>query len=160
MKFRTKSLLIYNWLIKLPAYYLIPLLLLAQLIVIFILSLAGFEGTEAAGFKEMAAWKLVILGCIAAPLVETLALQLAPIEIILYFNGKLKILAFAVSAILFGLSHNYSFDYIALGMVMGFFYSLCYMICRDKKGRKYAYWSVVCMHTAWNTIGVVSLSIP
>lgn len=112
-----------------------------------------------AGYRDMAVWELVVLGCIAAPLLETLAFQFVPIEAILYFNKKLKILAFATSAILFGISHNYSFDYIAVGMVMGFFYSLCYMISRDKKGKKYAYWSVVCLHATWNTIGAVSLSI-
>jgi membrane protease YdiL (CAAX protease family) len=162
-KLLTTTKCVYDWLISLPAYYLIPLLLLVQFGVIFLLYTLGIIDMSDKGdasFDEMGLFELIVLACILAPLIETFLFQFAPIEIVLHFNKKLKYIALVLSVLLFALMHYYSLSYMIFGAIMGTICALGYMISRDKKGKKHAYWIVVIMHAIWNTIGIILSSIP
>src|SRR5690606_33284686 len=67
---------------------------------------------------------------------ETLLFQFIIIEgyfIILRKNNKAIILAILTSSIVFGLSHSYSLNYILLGLIIGFYLSLIYVLAKLRK---------------------------
>jgi len=73
---------------------------------------------------------------IIIPFIETLLFQFIIIEgyfIILRKNNKAIILAILTSSIVFGLSHSYSLNYILLGLIIGFYLSLIYVLAKLRK---------------------------
>ena len=74
----------------------------------------------------------VIIGIFIGPIIETLIFQTALINLSLFIK-KNKLFAILVSALLFGLSHYYSFYYFTYTFTIGSFLSYLYFLSKKKK---------------------------
>ena len=86
-----------------------------------------------------------------APIFETLIFQSFIIKKSLqYFNND-KVVAVIISALLFGLTHYYSFPYIIKATIAGALYGLLYFIIKKQNKEPYIYIALV--HATYNLIG-------
>jgi len=94
---------------------------------------------------------IFIVSVIIAPVIETLIYQLAIMEISYKFKLK-ESLAISISSILFGLSHNYNWVYMAVMIFIGFIFAYSYSIIRSKYGTFKATVFVILLHAMANLI--------
>ncbi len=137
--------------------YLILFSLLANSFVGGLFSIVLFpESTEGPKFDSSKADFLLVV--ILAPIIETLILQSWLIKKILKNTNNSKLAAFMVSAIVFGLLHNYSVPYIMKGTLAGMIYALLYLTIANKKRDPLPY--VVLTHSLNNLIAFILQAIP
>ena len=100
----------------------------------------------------------IVAGSIFIPLLETFIFQYLIIE----FSNNIKLLKnnnFAIiiiSAITFGLSHNYSFLYIFYASIIGLFLAYSYIIYKKKNFSPFLI--VTLIHSLRNTITTIIIS--
>lgn len=102
----------------------------------------------------------IIVTSIVVPILETLIYQYGIIEIlnsIKYFKGKNVIIAI-ISALLFGISHNYSLLYIFFGFSIGLVLAYSYIVYKQKDFS--AFWVVVWIHCIRNFIATLLNYLP
>lgn len=94
----------------------------------------------------------IIVPLIVAPFFETLLFQKVIIDFILEKFNQAFLVSCLSSAILFGLSHYYSPQYILVTFISGILYATLYMVTLKKNG--FAFFSVVIAHALFNLVGL------
>ncbi len=92
-----------------------------------------------------------------APLFETFLYQFLIIEVLLFIRKWLHIPFFvpiAVSAIVFGLTHDYNVYYIFSASLIGILYALFYLIAKYNVSMN-AFISVTIVHASTNLVGFI-----
>lgn len=86
-------------------------------------------------FEEDSLLFLFISVVILGPLIETLIFQFCIIELFFRINKSrfVKVIALFVSSLLFGLSHSSSLEYTIYGIILGFLFSSCYLLAKERK---------------------------
>ena len=98
-------------------------------------------------------WGLFFSAVIFAPLIETLLNQMLPWFVLRRFKTvrRHRIIAVAISGLIFGALHFYSVVYILITVVMGMVMMWAYIV----KYRKNPYWNVVLFHAVWNGLAML-----
>lgn len=89
------------------------------------------------GWGRHDALKMVLLGCIAAPLIETAVIQWGCLRLLGRLGCDTRV-AICVSALAFGLAHNYSGAYVVFGVAAGLVFALVFDIEDARNGRPFA----------------------
>ncbi|WP_411683022.1 type II CAAX prenyl endopeptidase Rce1 family protein [Clostridium thailandense] len=94
-----------------------------------------------------------------SPILETAIFQYAIIEFLSSISilREKNILIIIISAILFGLSHSYSYVYVFYGFIMGLLLSYSYLTYKNKSFS--AFWVVFLIHCIKNIISIVLSAI-
>ena len=129
------------WLLELPTAKLIVLALAGTyLAIIPLLICAPFlTPGQTLGGPDLGkgnVFKLIAIGCVAAPLIETTIHQWGCLRVL----GKLRCktgIAICISALLFGLSHSYSAPYVVLGTLVGGILATVFAIEDSRKGHPF-----------------------
>ncbi len=93
--------------------------------------------------------KMILLGCIAAPLIETAIIQWGCLRLLRKLHCKTG-LAICISALIFGLGHAYSAPYVILGTLVGAILALVFVIEDGRKG--YPFLATLAVHALRNGI--------
>jgi uncharacterized protein len=134
------SVSIKNWLTQLPTIKLVPLaLVFTYLATVPAIAVAILHpGTQLAGpdWGKHDLVKMIVLGCILAPLIETALMQWGCMRLL----GKLRVktrVAIVVSAALFGLSHSYNMSYVMTTFLVGVVLASVFAIEDARGGRPF-----------------------
>lgn len=97
----------------------------------------------------------VMVGSILAPIIETLIFQYVVIEILnaVKILKEKNIAIVIISAVLFGISHSYSYLYIFYAFIIGLLLAYSYLVYKKKKFS--AFWVVFWIHCIRNTISTI-----
>lgn len=142
---------------RLPLAWFILVELIAMYVGSELLSRVGIAAEDA----ELES-NLITTGILAvffAPLVETFAFQLLPIELSqLLFRNKFKkrfyLLSIFISTALFSLIHCYNWQYMVVAFWVGFVFAFGY-ITQMHKGYWKAFLPIFLVHTIWNAIATI-----
>lgn len=96
------------------------------------------------------AWDFINTALVA-PALETLIFQVCVIRLCLFFMKRNRVWPVIISALVFGLAHNYSVPYIAAGTLAGMVFGTIYMVSLRKK--KDGFLPVYITHGLFNSIG-------
>ena len=96
---------------------------------------------------------LAIVGCLIAPLLETLLSQYAPIRICQISLHWSRRRAIFISALLFGVLHNYNIGYVVAMFGTGLVFAYAFTVF-DKKGSNPVLWLTI-LHTARNVVSLI-----
>ncbi|MBV7275641.1 CPBP family intramembrane metalloprotease [Clostridium sp. PL3] len=101
----------------------------------------------------------IILGSILSPILETAIFQYAIIEFLSSISilREKNILIIIISAILFGISHSYSYIYVFYGFIMGLLLAYSYLTYKNKSFS--AFWVVFLIHCIKNIISIILSTI-
>ena len=103
--------------------------------------------------KESGLLSMIILGVIIVPLLETLIFQKLPYFLftkIRYFRSHIC-LVIIISALLFGLSHTYSLNYVIYAICIGVIFMYAYVVRVNKR----PFWTVFLIHALFNMIVII-----
>lgn len=118
---------------------------------------AGFYGVGqamgGANFDGRSPLEIAILGCLIAPAIETLLLQYAPIRLCQMTKRVGALGAILISAVLFGVSHGYSADYMAAMFGVGIVFAYAFIIFDRRRERAGIF--VFTLHAARNVVSFV-----
>ena len=104
-----------------------------SLLTSFLVSLYDPKITEIPFLEEFSLAEIFTITVIIAPLVETFIFQYLIIEFLLRFKKiKVNIIIF-VSALAFGLVHDYNFIYVLVMCITGFIYASYYLYLKIKE---------------------------
>jgi membrane protease YdiL (CAAX protease family) len=152
---------LYDWLKRLPLYFFIPLVLAILGVITTILNCLSLNPGENPLVDGYSLQKAIIIGCIFVPVIETLILQMLPIELIMWIKTKKKrimsLIAIVVSSAAFASTHWFNLRYVALAFVFGLVFASAYIICKDKKGSGYALGVITIIHMLWNSIATIEM---
>lgn len=143
----------HRWLKNLPFYWFIPIMLGVLFVITVLKNSLQLNPGDNPISSEYGLWERIIVGSIVVPLLETLILQLLPIELILRIKLRKRIaaiIAIMVSALAFASTHWFNLHYVLHAFVFGLVFAEAYLICRDKKNRWYAFGVVATIHALWN----------
>ena len=91
---------------------------------------------------------------IIAPLIETFIFQYLIIEFLFRFK-KIKLnIIILVSALAFGLAHNYNFFYVLVICISGFIYASYYLYLKIKN-IKFPFLYISSLHALWNFLALI-----
>ncbi len=112
-------------------------LLSIQLIITSLPFAESINTTETLDLKEVNPILLFFFVVLVAPLFETIIFQTAIIKLVIYLQKIIKIkqnnyLPITISAIAFGLYHNYNTTYIIIGIIGGFVFASSYIISKKR----------------------------
>lgn len=127
-----------NW--QVLFYSLLLNIILGELYPLF------FKGTNPifeVGYSKV---KIFAIAVFVSPIIETLFFQTFLINLFLRITKSILI-SVIVSAILFGLAHDYSLAYISKTMFSGFLYGNLYIICENKRSGTFY---VMLFHALYN----------
>lgn len=136
-----------SWLLGLPTAQLIALALVGTYVaavpsILYSLLLAPGQTIGGPDLGKHDVFKMLVVGCIAAPLIETAVHQWGCLWLLKKLRCKARI-AIGISALLFGLSHNYSGTYILMGVLSGAVLAMVFVIEDTRNGRPFlATWAV------------------
>ncbi len=96
------------------------------------------------------------MGCLFAPIIETLAFQFIPLEVCKYlfhekFRSRYYGLSIIISALIFSCAHCYNWTYMLYAFVAGLLIATVYIIKRQN-GITSAILTVWTIHCAWNVM--------
>jgi membrane protease YdiL (CAAX protease family) len=80
--------------------------------------------------------RMVLMGCIAAPLIETAINQWGCLRLLQKLRCKTGV-AISISALIFGLSHSYSAEYVFLGTLVGAILAMVFAIEDAREGHPF-----------------------
>ena len=150
-----------NWKIywklnKIPVWILVVIVMLLIFLCSIGLSMLPIEPPDKSLEKQSPLYFDIIMACVFAPIVETLAFQFIPLEVCQYvFREKFKKrfygLSIILSALIFGCVHCYNWTYMLYAFVTGLFLATVYIIKRQN-GMKSAILTLWIIHCAWNVI--------
>ena len=129
------------WLFELPTKKLIALALVSTYLVALplILYSSFVQPAQALGgpnWGKHDILKMIVLGCIAAPLIETAVNQWACLRLLQKLRCKTGI-AIGISALIFGLGHSYSAPYVFFGILVGIILAMVFTIEDARKGHPF-----------------------
>lgn len=136
----------------LPVYLYIPLMLALMLLVSITLSALGLEPEDNPLVEKQSIGKLLLMGCLLVPFLETFILQFIPVHIVLFLNKSWKIPAVLVSAILFSATHPFGWGYLIHTLITGLILAFSYVLFLDRKNKRQAFLVVFVLHGCWNLI--------
>jgi hypothetical protein len=149
----------YHRLKGLPFYIFVPLILAAFFVFALIWNLLGLNVGDNPLVKDYSLWQLIVFGSIAVPLLETMLLQMLPIELMLRIKtGRRKTLVastIVLSSALFAATHWFNLRYVAYAFFMGLMLAFAYVVCKDKHGSGYAFTIVATIHALWNSFSTI-----
>ncbi len=112
-----------------------------------------FPGLEGNPIDKESLSEQLFVGCIIAPLIETLIFQYAVIRLLDKAGVHNFYLLLIIPAILFGLSHYYNWLYVVAmfggGAIMNYLFLYC-----QANGYK-AFWWVALLHCLYNLFGIL-----
>lgn len=99
---------------------------------------------------------LEALGSIAVlgPILETLFLQLAPIELLRPYTKRPHLIV-GIPTLLFACLHYYHIAYIIAMLFSGFVFAYAYWRAREERGIGYAFWGVALGHGLANALSLI-----
>ena len=114
----------------------------------------GFSDVSVDMFKGMSLTRAFMILVLIAPFIETIICQFAIIELLkkLKLSNQLTVL---ITAVIFGLLHDYNGFYIVMTVVAGFIFAYYYVALREQ-GRWYAIFYVFLLHGLANLIAFYS----
>lgn len=115
----------------------------------------GGQMGGADNIKKLSLLSTIIVASIVGPIVETFIFQYGIIEIlssIKIFKEKNIIIAI-IAALLFGISHSYSYIYVFYGFILGLVLAYSYLTYKKKSFS--AFWVVFWIHCIRNTISTI-----
>ncbi len=149
---------IHYWLIRLPLYAFIGIMLAIDLCMVFlfglIATLTNITDVGGADLKNFPIYAQMLVGVVIAPLLETLEQHLL-IKLIRYITPS-KIYAILGSAIVFGLSHSYSLTYMIYAFFPGILLAYIYLASYERNEKPI--WNTFLEHGLYNLI-LISLGI-
>ena len=158
-RIKDRILRVHNYLYKTDVVTFILCIILIQYLSVIILSpviMLFPDNNGAAPFDpEESKRRMLIVGVIIAPLIETLLYQKIVIDIcdkIKFFYNR-KFIGILISAVIFGSIHTYSPQYMLHMFVVGSIWAYAYTVYKDKK--KHPYWVVCCIHAINNFIALM-----
>ncbi|WP_168792748.1 CPBP family intramembrane glutamic endopeptidase [Paraburkholderia aromaticivorans] len=130
-----------RWTFSLPTTKLIAFALVGTYLAILPLFLyAPFASSgQALGGPDLGRHdilKMVLMGCIAAPLIETAINQWGCLRLLKKLHCRTGV-AICISALIFGLSHGYSAPYVFLGTLVGAILAMVFVIEDARKGHPF-----------------------
>lgn len=135
------------WLLGLPTVKLIVFALVSSYVAALPLLLYAFfikpgQAVPGPNLGKHDVIKTIVVGCIAAPLIETAVSQWACLRLLKKLRCKTGI-AVGISALLFGLCHGYSGAYVVFGILAGLVLAMVFVIEDTRNGRPFfATWAV------------------
>lgn len=135
------------WLLELPTVKLIALALVSTYaaalpVILYLLFVAPGQSLNGPHLGKHDVLKVIVMGCIAAPLIETAVMQWGCLRLLKKLRCRTGV-AIGISALLFGLSHNYSSAYILFGVLVGAVLATVFVIEDARNGRPFlATWAV------------------
>ncbi|HYM36690.1 MAG TPA: CPBP family glutamic-type intramembrane protease, partial [Steroidobacteraceae bacterium] len=112
-----------------------------------VVSLLGISSAAGPNMNSLA--RVIVIGVIAAPLIETLIHQKFVYWIVVDKFGWSLVSYVFLSAALFGASHYYSVNYVIFGFFVGLTLGYAYAAARMK--RREAYWLTAVIHALHNS---------
>jgi membrane protease YdiL (CAAX protease family) len=109
--------------------------------------------------QEMSISELFLVVVIAAPLLETFLFQYLIIELVFWFESIIKkriplLIPILLSAIPFGLTHDYNTYYLVVATVSGVLFAFFYIMAKHVNGLN-AFWTVFSVHAASNLVSFI-----
>jgi len=142
---------------KLAFVFSLTLLLLSLLFsaIYFLLDVDVMVNTE---FENLTTTKLLLLAVFFAPIIESLIYQYGIIELGLFVRVKLDSIPIPsympglMSAVLFGISHQYNWNYVLITSLMGLCLASVYYYTRKRFGVSLAFVMCVIVHGVNNLV--------
>ena len=131
---------VYSFFIKTSIIRLILIAVLIVLLKDYLVNLLLI--TESTGTEELESLKdnpvlFFLIAIIIGPIVETIIYQAVPINLIQFLLRKVRLviplLPILVSAIIFGISHNYNTTYLINAFISGIIYAWYYTVVQSRK---------------------------
>ncbi|WP_233828588.1 CPBP family intramembrane glutamic endopeptidase [Paraburkholderia sp. ZP32-5] len=130
-----------RWLFELPTIKLIVLAWVSSYVVAlppvlyanFVTSTQSFGGPD---MGKHAIVKMIVFGCIVAPLIETTINQWACLRLLKRFRCATGI-AIGISALIFGLGHYYSAAYVVMATLIGAILATVFVIEDTRNGHPF-----------------------
>lgn len=143
-----------RWLFRLSTTELVALALVSSYLVTLPLLLCAplFITGQLPGGPDLgkhAVLKIILLGCIAAPIVETAINQWGCLRLLKRLGCRTGV-ANCISALIFGLCHSYSTPYVLLGILVGAILATVFAIEDARKGHPFL--ATVAVHALRNGI--------
>lgn len=135
------------WLLELPTAKLIVLALVSTYVavlplILYLLFVTPGQSLSGPHLGKHDVLKLIVMGCIVAPLIETAVMQWGCLRLLKKLRCRAGV-AIGISALLFGLSHNYSSAYILFGVLVGAVLATVFIVEDARNGRPFlATWAV------------------
>lgn len=139
-----------NILTAFPSIQLALFTLLADIVITLLFSFVFFPNNTS-GPQISANAEGFVIAVMIAPVIETYIFQIWLIKKVLKYSNNNQLLALAVSAIIFGLGHHYSFAYILKAAIAGILYAFLFFAITEKKQNPFFY--ILAAHAAFNLIG-------
>lgn len=129
------------WLFRLPTTQLVVLALVSTYVAVLPLLLYSpfmkpgqtFGGPDLGKHDIL---RMIVLGCIAAPLIETTINQWGCLRLLKKLRCRTSV-AIGISALVFGLGHDYSGPYVLLGILVGAILAMVFAIEDARKGHPF-----------------------
>lgn len=135
---------------KKPLIFMVSLLIILDLFISIVFSFWLFPNHNA-GPKFDSKIEAFILVVIFSPVIETYLFQKTIIGSIVKKYPSSQLNACLISAIIFGILHYYSPEYILKTFISGFLYGILYLVSLQKI--KHPFLPVVIAHSIFNLIG-------
>lgn len=144
----------YIHLIRLPLYWLLPILLLVGIAINGICELLGADYSNNI-YNTSRTTNEIFAVLILAPIIESLIFQQIPIEVTQVitkkiFNKRYPIISSLISSILFAVDHSYSVGYFIMTFFLGLILSVLYLTLRYRMPVFFAYLTLVLFHSVYN----------
>jgi membrane protease YdiL (CAAX protease family) len=124
--------------------------LLCHIVVACLFSYVFFPNDHSGPVVRFTAWDFINMALVS-PALETLIFQVCIIRLCLLFIKGSKAWPIVISALIFGLAHNYSAPYIAAGTLAGMIFGTIYMVSSLTK--RDGFLPVYITHCLFNSIG-------
>jgi len=147
---------IYRFLLTIPIYFFIPIILGIDISINFISAQFIDVDTKDISFfmAEMGIWGSFLFAIVITPLFETIFFQWLVIDGAKYVFSKVKmkhyVFPMLVSASFFGLNHYYSLSYIIVTFFSGCIYAFSFILVRKRQENPMIVISII--HALFNLI--------
>ncbi|WP_395068071.1 CPBP family intramembrane glutamic endopeptidase [Paraburkholderia silvatlantica] len=143
-----------SWLFRLSTTKLVALALVSSYLAALplLLCVPLFKSGQLPGGPDLGkhdVLKMVLLGCVAAPIVETAINQWGCLRLLEKLGCKTGV-AICISALIFGLGHSYSAPYVLMGIFVGAILATVFAIEDARKGHPFL--ATVAVHALRNGI--------
>ncbi|WP_209332976.1 CPBP family glutamic-type intramembrane protease [Lunatimonas salinarum] len=143
--------------IKMLTYMVLIDFAFSSILSFLVINIIDDKAFDADFLEETSQGAIFISYVVLGPIIETFIYQFLIIEAILLMKNKINIpniVPISVSALAFGISHNYNVLYIISMILIGILYATYYLIAKYNTNMK-AYLSVLLVHSFANLIGFV-----
>ncbi len=145
-------LLLNNFINRLQLFHPIKLGIICFFIEILNSLIFAFVFPDVKGGEFVNIYEEIIVAGLVAPLVETYFIQHLVIQNVLKYSKGNSLLAWILSAIVFGLAHTYSVVYVAKTFVSGLIFGILYLTLAESTNKAFLY--VAATHSAFNFFAI------